>query len=141
MAPRGGSKPRPSAVAATRLAAALDHIAANFQRPELSVQAVARSLKISPRYLQQLLKKSGTSFTARVNELRLQRAFTLLTEARDNARRVSDIALEVGFSDISHFNHLFRSRFGQAPKSVRGTRRTRKPSMSNTRGRRKRVTQ
>jgi AraC-like DNA-binding protein len=108
-----------SAVTAARLSVALDHIAANFREPELSVEMVARNLKISPRYLQRLLETAGTSFTVRVNELRLQRAFTLLTEAGDNARRVSDIALEVGFSDISHFNHLFRSRFGDTPSGVR----------------------
>jgi AraC-like DNA-binding protein len=36
-----------------------------------------------------------------VNELRLQRAFMLLTETRDRASRISDAALQVGFSDIS----------------------------------------
>ncbi len=84
---------------------------------------MARDLRISPRYLQRLLETSGTSFTARVNELRLQRAFTLLTETRDGELRISDIALQVGFSDISHFNRLFRSRFGDTPRGVRGQRR------------------
>ena len=60
------------------------------------------------------------SFTERVNELRLQRAFALLIEPHGSARRISDIALEVGFSDISHFNRLFRTRFGVSPRSVRG---------------------
>ena len=45
-----------------------------------------------------------------LNELRLQRAFKLLTEPHGSAPRISDIALEVGFSDISHFNRLFRAR-------------------------------
>jgi AraC-like DNA-binding protein len=35
------------------------------------VEAVARRQGISRRYLQRLLDQSGTSFTARVNELRL----------------------------------------------------------------------
>jgi AraC-like DNA-binding protein len=50
--------------------------------------------------------------------MRLQRAFALLTEA-DGNYRISDIALQVGFSDISHFNRLFRSRFGDTPSGVR----------------------
>ncbi len=112
-----------SAVVAARRATALDHITSSFQDPELTLATVARDLRISPRYLQRLLETSGTSFTARVNELRLQRAFTLLTEARDGERRISDIALQVGFSDISHFNRLFRSRFGDTPRGVRGQRR------------------
>jgi AraC-like DNA-binding protein len=60
-----------SAVAAARLAAALAHIADSFVKPGLTVEAVARRQGISRRYLQRLLDQSGTSFTARVNELRL----------------------------------------------------------------------
>jgi AraC-like DNA-binding protein len=68
--------------------------------------------------VQRLLEVSGTSFTEQVNELRLQRAYTLLTEARENKSLISDVALQAGFSDVSHFNRLFRSRFGDTPKGV-----------------------
>ncbi len=112
-----------SAVMAARHSAALDHIAAHFQDPELSLEIVARCQGISPRYLQRLMTSSGTSFTERVNELRLQRAFALLVAPHDGARRISDIALEAGFSDISHFNRLFRARFGDSPRGVRSTGR------------------
>jgi AraC-like DNA-binding protein len=112
-----------SAVVAARHSAALDHIAAHFQDPELSLEGVARCQGISPRYLQLLMTSSGTSFTERVNELRLQRAFALLIDSHGNARRISDIALEVGFSDISHFNRLFRARFGVSPRDVRNAGR------------------
>ena len=105
------------AIRAARLKAALDQIAADFQEPDLSVAAVAHRQGISRRYLQRLLETAGTSFTARVNELRLQRAFALLSGA--DHRRISDIALEVGFSDLSHFNRMFRARFGEAPTGIR----------------------
>ncbi len=108
-----------SAVIAARHSAAVDHIAAHFQDPELSLEVAAHCQGISPRYLQRLMESSGTSFTGRVNELRLQRAFTLLIVPHDSARRISDIALEVGFSDIWHFNRLFRARFGVSPRGVR----------------------
>jgi AraC-like DNA-binding protein len=109
------------AVRAARLSAALDQVAARFHDPELSVAAVAHSLGISPRYLQRVLETSGVSFTARVTELRLQRAFALLREP--GRCRISDIALDAGFSDISHFNRLFRARFGDTPSGVRGQAR------------------
>jgi AraC-like DNA-binding protein len=108
-----------SAVVAARLSAALEHIAACFQQPQLDVATVARSLGVSSRYLQRLLEMSGTTFTARVNELRLQQALTLLTDACGGERRITDVALDCGFSDISHFNRLFRSRFGDTPSIVR----------------------
>ena len=112
-----------SAVVAARHSAALDHIAAHFQDPELSLEMAARCQGISPRYLQHLMTSSGASFTERVNELRLQRAFALLIDPHGSARRISDIALEVGFSDISHFNRLFRARFGVSPRGVRSAGR------------------
>jgi AraC-like DNA-binding protein len=106
-----------SAVVAARLHAIFHYIAAHFSDPELSLTNVARSLHISPRYLQRLIKTSGTSFTEYINELRLKQAFMLLA-ARCEVR-VSDVALQTGFSDISHFNRLFRSRFGGTPSDVR----------------------
>jgi AraC-like DNA-binding protein len=108
-----------SAVVAARHNAVLDYIAAHFQEPGLNVEIVARCQGISPRYLQRLMASSGSSFTGHVNELRLQRALKLLTEARASAQLISDIALEVGFSDVSHFNRLFRARFGDSPRGVR----------------------
>ncbi|MGV7216988.1 AraC family transcriptional regulator [Bradyrhizobium sp. UFLA05-112] len=108
-----------SGVVAARHSAILDHIAAHFQEPELSVETVAHSQGISPRYLQRLIALSGSSFTGYVNELRLQRALKLLTESQACMQRISDIALEVGFSDVSHFNRLFRARFGDSPRGVR----------------------
>jgi len=47
--------------------------------------------------------------------------FALLTNEQHGKRRISDIALEAGFSDISHFNRLFRARFGDTPRGVRGS--------------------
>ncbi|MCA6108975.1 helix-turn-helix transcriptional regulator [Bradyrhizobium cenepequi] len=109
-----------SAVVAARHSAAFEHIAAHFQDPELTLEVVADHQGISPRYLQRLMASSGTSFTGCVNELRLQKAFMLLIDPHYSGRRISDIALEVGFSDISHFNRLFRARFGDSPRHVRG---------------------
>jgi AraC-like DNA-binding protein len=106
-----------SAVVAARLRAVFDYIAVHFSDPDLSLTNVARSLRISPRYLQRLMETSGTSFTGYVNELRLKRAFMLLAQRCEV--RVSDVALQAGFSDISHFNRLFRSRFGGTPSDVR----------------------
>jgi AraC-like DNA-binding protein len=112
-----------SAVVAARHSAVLDYIATHFQEPELSVQMVARRQGISPRYLQRLIASSGSSFTGYVNELRLQQALKLLTESGGRTQRISDIALQVGFSDVSHFNRLFRARFGDSPRNVRFARR------------------
>jgi transcriptional regulator GlxA family with amidase domain len=83
----------------------------------LSVAGVARHHDISLRYLQELLEQSGASFVARVNELRLKRAFALLT--RFPNRSVAEIAAQAGLTNVSHFNRLFRRRFGDSPSEVR----------------------
>jgi AraC-like DNA-binding protein len=112
-----------SALKTARLRAVLDQLARSFHEPELTLATVAKGQRMSPRYLQRLLETAGTSFTACVNEMRLQRAFALLTQARAGECRISDIALQAGFSDISYFNRLFRSRFGDTPTGVRSQRR------------------
>ena len=106
-----------SAIAAARLAAAIRYIGAHFSDPALSLAAVAQRQRISPRYLQELLGLSGVSFVARVNELRLKQALALLIKFP--TRAVADIAAEVGFSNVAHFNRLFRSRFGDTPSELR----------------------
>jgi AraC-like DNA-binding protein len=111
-----------SAVAAARLNAVLQCIGERFRDPALTVASVAKDQGISPRYLQRLLKSVGMSFTERVNALRLEHAFALLTDPRRAKGKISDVALQAGFSDVSHFNRLFRGRFGDTPKGVRGAR-------------------
>ncbi|WP_454628120.1 helix-turn-helix domain-containing protein [Bradyrhizobium cenepequi] len=106
-----------SAIAAARLKSAIAFIRAHFANPDLSIAAVAERQGISPRYLQALLEQSGASFTERVNELRLRRALALLT--RFPGQPVSAIAAQAGFSNVSHFNRLFRLRFGDTPSGMR----------------------
>jgi AraC-like DNA-binding protein len=113
------------AVAAARLALAFRHIAESFTEPGLSVEAVARRQRVSARYLQRLLEQSGTSFTSHLTELRLQKALELLTESGNG--RVVDVAMKAGFNDLSHFNHLFRARFGDTPTGVRSQSRETSP--------------
>jgi AraC-like DNA-binding protein len=111
-----------SAIAAARLAAAIEMIARRFADPALSTDMVAKQQNISARYLQRLIETTGKPFAERVNELRLQRAFDLLTAPGSGKQRIAHIALEAGFSDVSYFNRLFRARFGDTPTGVRGQR-------------------
>lgn len=60
---------------------------------------------------------SGASFTSRLNKLRLRKAAELLQHAQ---RRISDVAFECGFNDLSYFNRCFRRRFGLTPSVARG---------------------
>jgi AraC-like DNA-binding protein len=50
--------------------------------------------------------------------LRLRKAADLLAHAGE--RRISDIAFDCGFNDLSYFNRCFRRRFGAPPTQFRG---------------------
>lgn len=116
---RAGDENSRSATAAARLELALSFIRRHFEKPGLTVSAAARDQNISPRYLQRLIETTASTFSAHVNELRLQQARVLLTDPRYRDNRISDIALRAGFSDIAHFNRSFRRRFGDTPSGVR----------------------
>jgi AraC-like DNA-binding protein len=103
-------------VVAARRAAMLDYITSHFCDPNLSGSRLAERLGISQRYLQRLLEATGKTFTEHVNELRLDRAFLLLSGGAN--KRVSDIAFQVGYTDLTNFYRHFRSRFGDTPKGV-----------------------
>ena len=104
---------------AARLDAILREIAAGYLDPSFSVRAVATKLRLSPRYIQDLLQNTGTGFSARVLELRLQHSASLLAHMGARARKVSDIAFSCGFNDLSYFHRCFRRRFGVTPSGAR----------------------
>jgi len=105
---------------AARLDAVLRRIRADYADPEISPASVAARTGISTRYLHALLHETGASFAERIQELRLARAFALLCAERGRVRKVSDAAYEAGFSDLSHFNRLFRRKYGLTPTAARG---------------------
>lgn len=105
---------------AARLRETISVIESRFTDPGLSTDAVANALGLSRRYVNTLLLESGSTFTDRVLELRLLKASAMLSDARYDWMKVSDIALAVGFNDVSHFNRRFRARFGASPTQYRG---------------------
>ncbi|MDG4882523.1 helix-turn-helix domain-containing protein [Mesorhizobium sp. WSM4884] len=105
---------------AARLREAIAVIEARFADPTLSTHMVARAVGLSRRYLNTLLLESGRTFAERVLELRLQKACAMLSDIRNDAMKISDIALAAGFNDVSYFNRRFRARFGASPTQHRG---------------------
>jgi AraC-like DNA-binding protein len=110
--PYGGIK-------AARLRAVINDIAAHSADPRLNPAGVGRRLGLSERYVQQLLEGAGLSFTTYVRELRLKRARQLLRDPLTRSWSIVDIAAAAGFNDLSHFNRVFRSSFGETPSDAR----------------------
>jgi AraC-like DNA-binding protein len=104
---------------AARLQAVLREIRAGFANPGFSPDDVARRLRVTQRYVQNLLQEAGSSFTERVLELRLQRARATLGELRCDRMKIGEIAEACGFNEIPYFNRCFRRRFGASPTQYR----------------------
>lgn len=109
---------------AARLQAMKDDIRRASHNPDLTVHAVAARYGVSPRYVQRVFEESGSTFTGYLAEQRLLAAYKALRSHASSAFPISTIALNCGFSDVSHFNRLFRRRFGCTPGDVRKTARS-----------------
>jgi AraC-like DNA-binding protein len=106
-----------SGLRAVRLKAVLRILERRFSEPDLSAQKLAAAAGLSERYVNELMFEAGASFTMRLNELRLRKAAELLAHTEG---RISDIAFDCGFNDLSYFNRCFRRRFGLTPSAARG---------------------
>jgi len=106
---------------AARLRAIKDDIATSLSQPNLSVETVAARHRIKPRWLQRLFESEGTTFTEYVLAQRLVRAHRLLTDSLHANQKVSTIAFDIGFGDVSYFNRAFRRRYGVTPSELRSS--------------------
>lgn len=104
---------------AARFSAIKADIAGHLACPELTVGAVAVRQGITPRYVQQLFEREGMTFSQFVRWQRLARACRMLRDPLHARWTITAIALEAGFTDLSHFNHCFRRRYRASPSEVR----------------------
>jgi AraC-like DNA-binding protein len=100
----------------------IDRLAAE---EDLSVARIAARHRVTPRYVHMLFEAEGRTFSEYVVERRLTRAHRMLTEPRFADRTISAIAFDVGFSNLSHFNRVFRRRYDGTPSEVRDAARRR----------------
>jgi AraC-like DNA-binding protein/ligand-binding sensor protein len=90
----------------------LDHLA-----EELSLGRVASAVHTSIFYFCKLFRKvTGITFTEFVSRARTEKAKNLLLNPN---LRVSEIAFEVGFQSLTHFNRTFKGIVGESPTEYR----------------------
>ncbi len=64
----------------------------------------------------EIKRRTGRTWTELIQERRLQQAAWLLEHT---GRKVDDIAVSVGYENISYFHRIFRTRYGCSPKHYR----------------------
>jgi AraC-like DNA-binding protein/ligand-binding sensor protein len=89
----------------------------DHHRDDLSLGQVAASVHTSLFYFCKLFKRhTGVSFTEYVSRLRTEKAKKLLLNLN---LRVSEIAYEVGFQSLTHFNRVFKRILHESPSEYR----------------------
>lgn len=87
------------------------------EAPELkSARAVADELSISSSTLKRRLQSEGTTFRILLESSLLERAKLRLI---DRSMTVTEIAIGLGYSDLTNFSHAFKRWTGQSPRQFR----------------------
>lgn len=87
------------------------------QGEKLSLGQVARAVNMSTFYFCKTFKKiTGINFTDYLSRVRIEKSKNLLLNPN---LRVSEIAFEVGFQSLTHFNRVFKKILGQSPTDYR----------------------
>lgn len=98
-----------------RIVALMGYIAVNYR--SITLAQTADFFGYSRAYMSQILSKyTGKTFTTLVNEEKMKNAAKLLKESRLS---LTEIGMEVGCYDASHFTHKFKKIYGITPNEYR----------------------
>lgn len=96
---------------------ALSYIDRNFSE-EIDLDTIAKKIGLTPNYLSSKFKRiTGLHLKDYMIAKRINEAKKLLE--KNPANKIISIAYDVGFNDLSHFNHTFKKITGFTPSAYR----------------------
>ncbi len=105
-----------AAARAAKLAGEAQLLIAESFTDKVTLEALAATLDVSPfRLCRAFRQATGGSLHQHITRLRLVTALERLPRYRD---RLTDLALDLGFSSHSHFTHAFHGYFGRTPSEA-----------------------
>jgi DNA-binding response OmpR family regulator/nitrogen-specific signal transduction histidine kinase len=113
----------PKAIAATStdelfLEKAFKIVMDNVSNPEFAINNLAKDLHMSRSILYKKIKAlTGQTIHQFVKTIKLKHAGQLLIARKD--LNISEVAYEIGFSDVKHFRKLFKELFKELPSDYR----------------------
>jgi len=102
------------------LAAVKSILNSHFGAERVTRSDASRVLGVSIHVLTRRLKMAGVTFTDLVEQLKIERAQSLLLKEKP----ICQIASDLGFAQVSSFNRAFKKRVGQSPARWREMRMT-----------------
>ena len=89
----------------------------NFTNNDMSLDMVAKHVYVHPSYISRIFSRQfNCNFRSYVNDLRIDLAQKMLV---NTSKSVGDIGHDVGFSDHSYFNKVFKQQHGITPTEYR----------------------
>lgn len=98
---------------ASNLAQQIHHM---LSEHPVTMTTMADYLAIHPRSIQRLLALEGTSFSQLLEKVRIERAMTSLASSDIS---ITQLALELGYSETAHFSRAFKRCNGVSPRGFR----------------------
>jgi len=96
-----------------------NHLEKTYMDPELTLEAVASALGLSPGYLSRLLKQqTGHSFTDFLARFRIGKAVGMLA---DPSVKIQTVAEMTGYASQHYFTRSFKKILGVPPQTFRQT--------------------
>lgn len=103
----------------TRVARVVRYLHGHYTE-HIELEALAETFYVSRHHLSREFRRhTGTTVISYVNDLRIDQSRRLLIESE---LPIAQIAEDVGFSTVTHFNRVFRERTGSTPRQVRSER-------------------
>ncbi len=99
-----------------RVSEVVEYININYKE-QLSLTELSKQFYFSPFYLSRLFKKvTGFSLVEYINSIRVKEAQELLKRSN---KKISEIAFEVGYDNITHFERVFKQITNLSPRAYR----------------------
>ncbi len=96
---------------------AIKYIDKHFFEQSISLETIAKQINITPSYLSSLFKKNNdVGFLNFITEKRVLLAKEML---RKSNKKIKEIAVEVGYSDVKYFTKIFKKSTSLKPSEYR----------------------
>jgi len=86
----------------------------NIAHHRFDIDSLAKTLGMSTRSLQRELNADGLTYRSMLEQTRMQQARRLMAHGSNN---LTQIAVQLGYSDLPHFTRAFKRRFDMPPSA------------------------
>lgn len=114
-----GSDLNHNSLGAAHRARIISYIEENLGDPNLTPTHIAKEFRITTRYLHHLFSNEDETVARYILRRRLEECARALTSPSQRKRTITSVAFDHGFSSVTHFGRVFRSRYDLTPRDYR----------------------